>query len=102
LIFGVTLAVIWLATGAIDKEQTKNANVSPTASKTNDQSQFAREALKFGGEGVGAGMFKDNLDAGGKAIDSFEATQAFGITFNEKGELFVAARPFVVKYEIKN
>jgi sugar lactone lactonase YvrE len=42
------------------------------------------------------------FDADGKAIDSFKATQAFGMIFNDKGELFVAARPFVVKYEIKN
>ena len=70
LIFGITLAVIWLVTGAIEKEQTKNANASPTASKTTEQSRFAGETLKFGGEGVGAGMFKDNrtvaVDAGGK------------------------------------
>ncbi|HEX9962954.1 MAG TPA: hypothetical protein VGB00_18620 [Pyrinomonadaceae bacterium] len=70
LIFGVTLAVIWLVTGAIDKEQAKNATASPTVSKTSDGSQFAAEVLKFGGEGVGAGMFKDNrtvaVDASGR------------------------------------
>jgi sugar lactone lactonase YvrE/DNA-directed RNA polymerase subunit RPC12/RpoP len=74
LIFGVTLAVIWLVTGALDKQQPKNApfapNAAPSVSKTGEQSQFAAEALKFGGEGVGAGMFKDNrviaVDPNGK------------------------------------
>lgn len=74
LIFGVTLAVIWLVTGAIDKQQAKIApvasNTAPKASKTSEPPQFAAEALKFGGEGVGAGMFKDNrviaVDPNGK------------------------------------
>jgi sugar lactone lactonase YvrE len=72
LILGVTLAVIWLVTSAIDKQQQAQiAPLSPPVSKTTStsssnsgiseqQSQFAAEALKFGGEGVGAGMFKDN------------------------------------------
>jgi sugar lactone lactonase YvrE len=64
LIFGVTLAVVWLVTRAGDKQQTKAsptpAPVSPAVAKTMEQRQFAGEALKFGGEGVGAGMFKDN------------------------------------------
>lgn len=74
LILGATLAVFWLVTGASDRRQTKPANVpanaSPNVSKTGEAAQFAREALKFGGEGTGAGMFKDNrtiaVDAGGK------------------------------------
>lgn len=40
------------------------------------------------------------FDAEGKPINSFPATQAFGMTFNDADELFVAARPFVVKYKI--
>ncbi|MDQ3798274.1 MAG: hypothetical protein M3384_02385 [Acidobacteriota bacterium] len=73
LIFGVTLAAIWLITSAIDKrQQAQIAPLSPPVSKTTgnsssssssggaQESQFAREALKFGGEGVGAGMFTDN------------------------------------------
>jgi DNA-binding beta-propeller fold protein YncE len=74
LIFGVTLAVIWLVTNAGDKQQTKTApllsNVSPAVAKTMEARQFGAEALKFGGEGVGAGMFKDNrviaVDPGGR------------------------------------
>lgn len=74
LIIVAALAVVWLATSAIDKEQAKIApvapNAAPSVSKTGDASQFARETLKFGGEGVGAGMFKDNrviaVDPNGK------------------------------------
>ena len=40
------------------------------------------------------------FDADGKAINSFETTQAFGMAFNDADELFVAARPFVMKYKI--
>ena len=77
LIFGVTLAVIWLVTGAIDEkqqpqQQTKTAPFSPGGSigSPTPAAQFAGEVLKFGGEGVGAGMFKDNrviaVDRNGK------------------------------------
>lgn len=76
LIFGVTLAVIWLVTSAIDKGQQQqqiksgSSPTSPIVSRTDDTSQFAREILRFGGEGVGAGMFKDNrvvaVDGDGK------------------------------------
>jgi sugar lactone lactonase YvrE len=40
------------------------------------------------------------FDADGKEIESFPATQAFGIAFNDADELFVASRPFVVKYKL--
>jgi sugar lactone lactonase YvrE/ribosomal protein L7/L12 len=75
LIFGVTLAVIWLVTGAIDSGQQQktapfSSNAAPNAANANAAPQFAAEALKFGGEGTGAGMFKDNrviaVDANGR------------------------------------
>lgn len=40
------------------------------------------------------------LDATGKKIDDIEAYQAFGMVFDQAGELFVASRPFVVKFSI--
>jgi hypothetical protein len=40
------------------------------------------------------------FDAEGKQINSFDTTQAFGMVFNDADELFVAARPFVLKYKI--
>lgn len=40
------------------------------------------------------------FDAEGKKINSFDTTQAFGMVFNDADELFVAARPFVLKYKI--
>ncbi len=40
------------------------------------------------------------FDENGMEIDSFAATQAFGMDFNEADELFVASRPFVVKFRI--
>lgn len=36
----------------------------------------------------------------GKEINSFETTQTFGMAFNDADELFVASRPFIVKYKI--
>jgi len=40
------------------------------------------------------------FDAEGKKLNSFDTTQAFGMTFNDADEFFVAARPFVIKYKI--
>lgn len=40
------------------------------------------------------------FDTNGNFLNDFKATQAFGMTFNDKDELFVAARPFVVKYKV--
>ncbi len=40
------------------------------------------------------------FDADGRPINSFPSTQAFGMVFNDADELFVAARPFVLKYKI--
>ncbi|HEY8559717.1 MAG TPA: ribosomal protein L7/L12 [Pyrinomonadaceae bacterium] len=40
------------------------------------------------------------FDANGNYLNDFKATQAFGMTFNDQDELFVAARPFVVKYKV--
>ena len=42
----------------------------------------------------------DVFDQQGRQINSFPATQAFGMVFNDADELFVASRPFVVKYKI--
>ena len=33
----------------------------------------------------------------GKLLEPMKATQAFGITFNDAGEMFLASRPFVIK-----
>lgn len=40
------------------------------------------------------------FDPQGNYLNDFKATQAFGMAFNDKDELFVAARPFVVKYKV--
>ena len=40
------------------------------------------------------------LDASGNKLADIKAFQAFGITFNTNGELFLANRPFVTKYNI--
>ncbi len=40
------------------------------------------------------------FDAEGKELESFRTNQAFGMAFNDAGELFVASRPFVVKYQL--
>lgn len=40
------------------------------------------------------------FDSNGNYLNDFKATQAFGLTLNDKDELFVAARPFVVKYKV--
>jgi len=40
------------------------------------------------------------FDANGNYLNDFKATQAFGMAFNDKDELFVASRPFVVKYKV--
>ena len=41
------------------------------------------------------------FDANGNFLEDFKTTQAFGMAFNERDELLVAARPFVVKYRLK-
>ena len=40
------------------------------------------------------------FDTNGNFLNEFKTTQAFGMTFNDAGELFVASRPFVVKYKL--
>jgi hypothetical protein len=40
------------------------------------------------------------FDTNGNFINDFKTTQAFGMAFNDRDELFVAARPFVVKYKV--
>lgn len=40
------------------------------------------------------------FDANGNYLNDFKTTQAFGMTLNDKDELFVAARPFVIKYKV--
>ncbi len=41
------------------------------------------------------------FDTNGAYIDSFDTTQAFGMAVTDKNELWIACRPFVVKYEMK-
>jgi hypothetical protein len=40
------------------------------------------------------------LDASGKTLDEIDAYQAFGLAFYSDGELFLASRPFVVKFSL--
>lgn len=40
------------------------------------------------------------LDSSGKAITSFSANQAFGLALDQAGDLYVASRPFVIKYKL--
>jgi len=40
------------------------------------------------------------LDATGQKLADLKAYQAFGLTFNPEGEMFLASRPYVVKYRI--
>mgnify|MGYP001488279943 CR=1 FL=1 len=40
--------------------------------------------------------------AEGEFVNDFETRQSFGMTFNDQGDLFVASRPFVVKYRLEN
>lgn len=42
------------------------------------------------------------FDSEGAFLEDFKTNQAFGMTFNDKDELFVATRPFITKHEIKN
>jgi len=41
------------------------------------------------------------FDTNGNFVNSFKTTQSFGLAFNDQDEIFVAARPFVVKYKVK-
>ncbi len=36
----------------------------------------------------------------GKILEPIKATQAFGITFNDNGEMFVASRPYIIKQKL--
>jgi len=40
------------------------------------------------------------FDSNGNFVNDFKTTQAFGMTLNDRDELFVASRPFVVKYKV--
>ena len=40
------------------------------------------------------------FDAEGSYLNEFKTTQAFGMAFNDADELFVASRPFVIKYKL--
>jgi hypothetical protein len=40
------------------------------------------------------------FDQNGSYLNDFKTTQSFGMAFNDKDELFVASRPFVVKYKV--
>lgn len=41
------------------------------------------------------------FSADGRPVKSVEARQAFGITFNDAGEMFVAARPYIIKQKVR-
>ena len=41
------------------------------------------------------------IDPNGKPIKNLKANQAFGIAFNDAGEMFIASRPFVKKYKLQ-
>jgi hypothetical protein len=41
-------------------------------------------------------------DQNGKPLGNFDTNQAFGMAFTDAGDLFVASRPFVVKYKVQN
>lgn len=41
------------------------------------------------------------FDPTGNYVGKFAATQAFGIAFDDQDQLFVASRPFVVKYKVE-
>jgi sugar lactone lactonase YvrE len=40
------------------------------------------------------------LDADGKAVRSLDTYQAFGIAFDNNGDLFIAARPYILKQKL--
>ncbi|MDI1243010.1 MAG: hypothetical protein PSX80_13930 [bacterium] len=40
------------------------------------------------------------LDSSGQKLSDLKAYQAFGLTFNSEGEMFLASRPYVIKYRI--
>lgn len=41
------------------------------------------------------------IDSNGRQLKKLEAKQAFGIAFNDAGEMFVASRPFIIKYKLQ-
>lgn len=41
------------------------------------------------------------LDASGKQLTQFDSYQAFGMTFDQQGNLLLASRPYVVRYSIE-
>jgi len=40
------------------------------------------------------------LDSSGKVLESLDASQAFGVAFNQDGDLFIASRPYVLKHKL--
>ena len=40
------------------------------------------------------------LDANGQKLADLKAFQAFGLAFNAAGEMFLASRPYIVKYQL--
>lgn len=79
--------------------------------------RFDSAGAKEGSAGFFGGLAVDNSGKGrvyaanafkvfiynmeGAFIGSFQAPQTFGVTVDDKGDLWTATRPFIVKYEIK-
>lgn len=40
------------------------------------------------------------FDENGRALNTIPVTQAFGLTFDDNGDLYIASRPYVVKYKL--
>lgn len=74
----------------------KFLNRFATGIKTPDDIAISNSGKVFLSDVSKIYVFDENL----KEITSFPATQAFGMDFNIEDELFVASRPFVVKYKI--
>lgn len=130
----IVIAVLVIIGGVLWTIKTKVADVTrintpvftPTKTNENVKPAFARELLRFGGEGVGAGNFKDNrviaVDGEGKIYsadyeggrvqifdkDGKFLTQWFlekkdraiyALTANRKGKVYVAQSGEITAYE---
>ena len=95
-----------------------NGLIYLTERRTGDVCKFSREG-KFltrfrSGISTGDGIAVDSsgrvfvsavskihvFDESGKVLHSFDTKQTFGIAFNDKDELFVTSRPYIVKYRL--
>jgi ribosomal protein L7/L12/sugar lactone lactonase YvrE len=129
MIFGL----LWFITSQIEKSaETPSTPFSDNSIVLPDQSagapQFAREVLKFGGEGTGAGLFKDNrtvavdtegriysADFSGGRIQAFDAQGNFrtqvmsdttrtvdALAVDRKGNLYVLQGYDLFRFDLKN